>query len=139
MRGGPVRDAWEQRWWGICLFCIGTSFLLSEALLGNSMSPNTYGFAAYDVDAATWAKGFMAGSALVLYGLYINGRWPIGSPALRALGWAMMLYLFLFLAYSAAGAEDGVHIVLFNFMLFIPRCIQFVSSNVRDLLDRRRA
>ncbi len=134
-----LRDRDGQAWWAKRLFFVGVAFLLSELVLGNSMSPRTYGFAAYDVDASMWAQGFMAASALVLYGLFINGRWPLWSPLMRLAGWIMLSGLFLFLAISAWTAEDGLHIVIFAVVFFLPRTIPYAVMNARDLYDRRRA
>lgn len=132
-----IRGGREQQWWSLSLFIVGFAFYAAELVLGNSMSPRTYGYAAYDIAAATWAQGFMSASALVLYGLYINGRWPAWSPILRAVGWSMLTAMFAFMAVSAWFAEDGIHIVIFAVMFFGRRSITFAIISVAEARARR--
>ena len=91
----------EQLWWAQTIFLVGLAFYLADLFLGGSMTPTTYGYMAYDIDARSWAQGFMAASAAVLFGLYINGRWPEWTPVMRCVGWSVLALMHILLAVSA--------------------------------------
>ncbi|MDX5370200.1 MAG: hypothetical protein LPL29_12580 [Alphaproteobacteria bacterium] len=119
-------------------FCLGLGFFLTELIWGGAMTATTYGYPAYDIDAEIWATGQMVGAASVLYGLIINGRWPRWSPMLRVGGWALLTWMFSYLAASAAFAEDGRHITLVCLVLFVPFQAYYAAANFRDWWERAK-
>lgn len=128
----------EQLWWAQTIFFVGLAFYLADLFLGGSMTPTTYGYMAYDIDARSWAQGFMAASAAVLFGLYINGRWPAWTPVMRCVGWSVLALMHVLLAVSAWFAVDGLHIVIFSVLFFFRRSAAFALLSAREYLLRKR-
>lgn len=133
----PISKSFEQACLAKRIFIIGFLFMVYDLLAGGTMSPRTYGYIAYDIDAKWWAGGQMTFSALCLYGLMINGKAPLLTPILRLIGWSMLAVMFCILAISAAMAEDGVHITLIILVIFLPDTATYCATNARDLWKRR--
>lgn len=123
--------------WGIVL--VGLAFAGAAMLAPDIMSPEVYGPKAYAVDAEVWSLSFIASGGLVLYGVHINGRKPLFTPALRVLGLTVLGSLFGFLAYSAAFAPSGSVVVIFSAVYFIPEIIGYMRTDLRLLRTRWRA
>jgi hypothetical protein len=137
MRVDHIAKGAEQLWWAQTIFFVGLAFYGSDMFLGGSMTPTTYGYLAYDIDARSWSQGFMAASAMVLFGLYINGRWPLWTPIMRAVGWSVLALMHVLLAVSAWTAVDGLHIVIFSVLFFFRRSATFALLSIREALKRR--
>jgi hypothetical protein len=132
----PMRDRKDQ-WvlaWELAL-CGLTFFVLGHAW-PEAMHPDTYGMLAYDIDAETWGMGFLAGGVIWAYGVHINGRWR-WSAVLRVAGVSGLLGLFGYLIVSAATAPGGAVIVIFGSIVFVPRLLRHLRTNIRDLWVRR--
>jgi hypothetical protein len=130
-----MRDRSDQWSFGVRMFGCGLLFYIASAVWPEAMPEGVYGTMAYDVDAETWALGFMAASGMVLYGVHINGRWK-WSPVLRIFGHFFLLCMFAYLVASALLAPFGSVVVIFGGLFFIPELIGFLRSNVRDLAVR---
>jgi len=115
----------------------GVAFLIAAKLMPDAMAPNVYGQAAYDIDAETWALGFIAAPLLVIYGIHINGR-ALFSPALRIIGYLCLLGLFVYLICSAWHSPDGFIIVAFGGFFFVPSILRYLRVNIMDAAARIR-
>jgi hypothetical protein len=130
-----MRDRSDQWSFALRMFGCGFLFFVASSVWPEAMPIGVYGEAAYDIDAETWALGFMAAAGLVLYGVHINGRWR-WSPLLRIAGHGFLLAMFAYLVASALFAPFGSVVVIFGGLFFIPELIGFLRSNVRDLAVR---
>lgn len=100
-----------------------------------AMSPEQFGWMAYDIDAEVWGFGFMSASGLSAYGIHINGRWR-WSPYIRIVGYLILLVLFGILAISGLGAKYGFQTVIYAVAFFGFGIAGYLVDNVVDL--RRR-
>jgi hypothetical protein len=115
----------------------GAGFLVAARIAPEAMSSNVYGQAAYDIDAETWAMGFVAAHMLVLYGIHINGRAAF-SPALRVVGYLFLLAMFGYFIVSAMAAPDGMIVVIFGGLFFVPSILRYLRINLSDAVARVR-
>ena len=125
----------EQLFFAWRVFLCGLAFFIASAFWPSPMAPAVYGIAAYDIQAEAWAVGFMSSSALVLWGVTINGRWYY-SPFVRMTGFAALLVMFLVLSISAMSAPMGSVVVIFGGLFFVPDCIRFLRLNIIDAMAR---
>lgn len=128
-------DRPSQWRFALSIFVIGVCFMFAAVFAPDVMTPAVYGDWAYDVDAEAWAGAFIASSALVLYGLHINGRWRF-SPVIRAAGYLSLTALFFSIGVSSFFAENGLHLVIFAWVYFVPQCVRFLRISIVDM--RRR-
>lgn len=117
---------------------VGTAFLCLSVVWPDAMRQEEYGAKAYAIPAEIWALGFISGGGLIIYGLHINGRKPLFTPAIRLLGLMFLIGLFGYLAYSALSAPGGAVIVIFSTLFFIPYLWHFAIAEARQLALRWR-
>jgi hypothetical protein len=77
----------------------------------------------------------MGASALLAYGVHINGRWR-WSPAVRVTALMFLLGMFAYLVASAVTAPAGSVVAIFGGLFFIPMIAGFLKTNLRDLRVR---
>ena len=110
-------------------------FYIAASIWPDAMPVMVYGEMAYQIEAETWALGFMGSSALLAYGVHINGRWR-WSPCVRVAALLFMLALFAYLVASAVMAPAGSVVAIFGGLFFIPMIAGFLKTNLRDLRVR---
>ena len=130
-----MRGRADQLFFAVSMFAIGVAVYLLARLSPGIMTPEEFGQVAYDIDAETWALGFMGSAAAVIYGVTINGRWR-WSATFRLAGFASFGVMFGTLALSALSAQHGSAVVVFGALYFVPRVLVFIRSNVADVIAR---
>lgn len=130
-----MRGRGDQLFFAASMFTIGAAIYLLAMLSPGVMTPEEFGQVAFDIDAETWALGFMGSAAAVIYGVTINGRWR-WSAAFRLAGFASLGVMFGTLALSALTAPHGAAVVVFGALYFVPRVLVFIRSNIADVLAR---
>jgi hypothetical protein len=125
-------DQWAFAW---RIFACGMLFYIAASIWPDAMPVMVYGEMAYQIEAETWALGFMGSSALLAYGVHINGRWR-WSPCVRVAALLFMLALFAYLVASAVMAPAGSVVAIFGGLFFIPMIVGFLKTNLRDLRVR---
>jgi len=133
----PMAERADQ--WRFCfrmMWC-GVALLVAARIIPGAMAPDVYGQAAYDIDAETWALGFISAPLLVIYGIHINGRLRF-SPALRIAGYLCLLGMFVYLICSAWHSPDGFIIVAFGAFFFVPSILRYLRINILDAVVRIR-
>lgn len=131
----PMAARAEQLFFAFAMFVSGAGLYLLARMSPGSMTPEQFGQLAYDVDAETWALGFMASAAAVIYGVVINGRWR-WSGLFRLAGFVSFGVMFGTLIMSALTAVGGSAVVLFAAPYFFARVVWFIHSNVADIVAR---
>lgn len=129
-----MHDRLGQLFFGAAMFLIGLAIYLTASIVPETMTPDQFGQVAYDIDAETWASGFMGAAAAVIYGVAINGRWR-WSGVFRLVGFASFGVMFGTLFLSALSAPSGSAIVLFA-PYFVARSVLFIRTNIADLIAR---
>ena len=125
-------DQWAFAW---RIFACGMLFFVASSIWPEAMPADVYGDLAYQIEAETWSLGFMGASALLAYGVHINGRWR-WSPLARITGLGFLLAMFSFLVWSAIHAPAGSVVAIFGGLFFIPMIAGFLWTNIRDLRVR---
>lgn len=125
----------EQLLFAVSMFMIGLAIYVMAMTTPGLMTPDEFGQVAYDIDAETWALGFMSSAAAVIYGIVINGRWR-WSAIFRIVGFASFAVMFGTLGLSAVTAAHGAAILIFA-PYFVLRCVLFIRSNIADIAARR--
>ena len=122
----------------MALFLAGSAFMIAAVFYPGTMTPNVYGYMVYDTPAEIWASGFMASSGLVLYGLHINGRW-FWSPMIRGAGFALVVFMFSLVGWSAFDTTDGIHLTIWSLFFFIPQALFFLRVAIMDMRERYKS
>jgi hypothetical protein len=125
-------DQWAFAW---RIFACGMLFFIAASIWPEAMPSEVYGEMAYQIEAETWALGFMGASALLAYGVHINGRWR-WSPTVRVTALMFLLGMFAYLVASAVTAPAGSVVAIFGGLFFIPMIAGFLKTNLRDLRVR---
>ena len=132
----PMRDRRDQLSFAARIFLCGLLFYIWASMMPGAMAPEVYGQVAFDIEAETWALGYMSASGLIMYGVIINGRWR-WSPILRLLGLFALLLMFIILVLSALTATFGSVVAIFGGLFFIPEIVGFIRVNILDMVARR--
>lgn len=130
-----MRGRGDQLFFAASMFVIGAAIYILANVSPGVMTPEKFGQVAFDIDAETWALGFMGSAAAIIYGVTINGRWR-WSACFRLAGFASLGVMFGTLALSALTAPHGAAIVVFGALYFVPRVLVFIRSNIADVLAR---
>lgn len=130
-----MRGRGDQLFFAASMFTIGAAIYLLAMLSPGVMTPEEFGQVAFDIDAETWALGFMGSAAAIIYGVTINGRWR-WSAAFRLAGFGCFGVMFGTLALSALSAPHGSAVVVFGALYFVPRVLVFIRSNIADVAAR---
>lgn len=119
---------------GSLIALCGLAFLIWARLWPAAMTPNAYGYAAYDMSAEAWSLAYVSAGALVVIGASMAGQWALALAA-RVSGLALLVAMSYILVVSAWGANEGAPVVIFSAFYFGPVSAILIALT---LADRRR-